>query len=243
MSNNIRLNYKQEVEDKGYAIVDTVFTTKEIELIIHEIEKISTIESKSFRKSKDLFAIRQFLKEIPSIASLLFNETIKNILEELLGGNYFVIKSIYFDKPEQSNWFVAYHQDLTISVNKKVAHEGFVNWTVKQNQFSVQPKVEILENIFTIRIHLDDTNEKNGALKVIPKSHNKGIVRLEDMDFDSEEEKICCVPKGGIMIMKPLVFHASNKTINKSRRRVIHIEFSNLDLPMGIHWSEKYNRN
>jgi ectoine hydroxylase-related dioxygenase (phytanoyl-CoA dioxygenase family) len=84
-----------------------------------------------------------------------------------------VVKSIYFDKPETSNWYVAYHQDLTISVDKKLELPDFGPWTTKQNQFAVQPPLNILENIYTIRIHLDDTDENNGALKVVPKSHAK----------------------------------------------------------------------
>jgi hypothetical protein len=39
--------------------------------------------------------------------------------------------------------------------------------------------------------------------------------------------------------MKPLLFHASNKTTNNERRRVLHIEFSNQELPDGLEWSEK----
>jgi hypothetical protein len=62
---------------------------------------------------------------------------------------------------------VAYHQDLTISVDKKAAIEDFGPWTIKQNQYAVQPPLQILENIYTIRIHLDETNQDNGALKVI----------------------------------------------------------------------------
>jgi hypothetical protein len=38
---------------------------------------------------------------------------------------------------------VAYHQDLTVSVDKKVEIEGFGPWTVKQNQFAVQPPLPI----------------------------------------------------------------------------------------------------
>ena len=45
--------------------------------------------------------------------------------------------------------------------------EGYGPWTVKQNQYAVQPPLDILENNFTIRIHLDDTDENNGALRVI----------------------------------------------------------------------------
>ena len=150
-----------------------------------------------------------------------------------------MVKSIYFDKHETSNWFVTYHQDLTISVDKKIENKGFGPWTVKSNQFAVQPPLNILENIFTLRIHLDDANENNGALKVVPKSHLKGICRLETIDWSLEPETTCNVPKGAIMIMKPLLLHSSGKTINNKKRRVIHIEFSNLELPHDMNWAEK----
>lgn len=158
-----------------------------------------------------------------------------------MGSNFFIAKSIYFDKPPESNWFVAYHQDLTISVDKKVVLENYKHWTIKQNQFAVQPPVAVLENIFTIRIHLDPTTWQNGALKVINKSHKNGIERIENIDFENKQETICEVEKGGIMIMKPLLFHASNKTTNNKRRRVIHIELSNQALPKPLNWSEKIN--
>jgi ectoine hydroxylase-related dioxygenase (phytanoyl-CoA dioxygenase family) len=88
-----------------------------------------------------------------------------------------------------------------------------------------------LERNFTIRIHLDDTDRNNGALKVIPGSHRKGVYRPETIDWSKETEAICEVPAGGIMIMRPLLLHASNRTNNHARRRVIHIEFSNTALP------------
>lgn len=78
---------------------------------------------------------------------------------------------------------MAYHQDLTISVNKKIEAVNFENWTVKQNQFAVQPPKEILEDNFTIRIHIDKTTKDNGALKVINNSHSKGILRIEHLDY------------------------------------------------------------
>ncbi len=138
-----------------------------------------------------------------------------------------------------SNWFVAYHQDLTISVNKKIEIENFHNWTTKQNQFAVQPPKSVLESNFTIRIHLDKTTKENGALKVVNKSQKKGICRIENIDIKAETESYCEVESGGIMILKPLLFHASNKTTNNERRRVIHIEFSNKELPNVLKWNER----
>ncbi|WP_262152192.1 phytanoyl-CoA dioxygenase family protein [Chryseobacterium foetidum] len=231
-------NKKSEISVEGFTVINNVFSDSEIEKISEVIQSIDT-SKETFRKSEDLFAIRQFLKEIPEVKDLIFNDNLKTIIKEIFGENYFVVKSIYFDKPEKSNWYVAYHQDLTISVNKKIQLENFGPWTTKQNQFAVQPPLDILENIFTIRIHLDDTDENNGALKVVPKSHAKGIYRPETIDWKVETENICSVERGGVMIMKPLLLHGSNRTINGKKRRVIHIEFSDMILPEELQWSEK----
>lgn len=235
------MNHSAEVNNEGFTIIDNVYSENEIKKLISLIENTTENdpENATFRKSQDLFAIRQFHKEIPETLSFIFNENLNNIIESTFGKGYFITKSIYFDKPEKSNWFVAYHQDLTISVDKKMEVENFENWTIKQNQFAVQPPTEILDDNFTIRIHIDKTTKENGALKVINNSHLKGIVRIENLDFENEKETICEVEKGGIMIMKPLLFHASNKTTNNERRRVIHIEFSKQQLPSGLEWSEK----
>lgn len=234
-----KMNYIAEITNEGFTIINTVYTESEIEKLISLIENNTEnrVDTATFRKSQDLFAIRQFHKEIPEALPYIFNQNLKDIIESTFGESYFITKSIYFDKPEKSNWFVAYHQDLTISVDKKIEIKNFENWTIKQNQFAVQPPKEILENNFTIRIHLDNTTKDNGALKVINNSHSKGIFRVENLEI--ENETICEVEKGGIMIMKPLLFHASNKTTNNERRRVIHIEFSNQTLPDGLEWSEK----
>ena len=234
--------HKQEISENGFTVINDVFSSEQVIQIISLIESSDTTNL-TFRKSADLFAIRQFLKEIPTIQKLILVDKLRNIIAELFGQNYFVTKSIYFDKPEQSNWFVAYHQDLTISVDKKLELENFRSWTVKQNQFSVQPPLDFLDDNFTIRIHLDDTDENNGALKVIPKSHLKGIYRPDTINWETETESICSTFKGGIMIMRPLLLHSSSRTINNSKRRVIHIEFSNKELKNGLSWSERLNLN
>lgn len=145
--------------------------------------------------------------------------------------------------PEASNWWVAYHQDLTISVDKKIDIPGFGPWTIKQDQFAVQPPLHILKDNFTVRIHLDDTDEENGALNIIPKSHLKGIYRPETINWQMETQQACCVKRGGVMLMKPLLLHASKRTTNNRKRRVVHIEFSRSSLPDGLKWTEFQEMN
>ncbi|MGQ2985125.1 phytanoyl-CoA dioxygenase family protein [Flavobacterium sp.] len=229
---------RHEITKEGFAVINDIYTNAEIEGILSAIERADT-SGDTFRRSVHLFAIRQFLKGVPDTLPLIFTNKLKGLLNEIFGAGYFPVRSIYFDKPSGSNWFVAWHQDLTISVKEKFDMQGFGPWTVKQGQFAVQPPVDLLEDIFTIRIHLDEANENNGALKVIPNSHSKGIYRPETIDRDNEREVTCNVPKGGIMLMKPLLLHSSGRTVNEARRRVIHIEFSRRELPANLQWSEK----
>ena len=229
---------KKDLLENGFVVAEKIFTDKEIDDLLFAISQADTSKP-TFRKTTDLFAIRQFLKEVPAAQEIVFNGSLKQLIDELFGDEYFVVKSIYFDKPESSNWFVSYHQDLTISVDKKLDVEGFGRWTTKQNQFAVQPPLNILQDNFTIRIHLDNTNEENGALKVIPTSHLKGIYRPETIDWTTETEISCNVKKGGVMFMKPLLLHSSGRTTNNSKRRVLHIEFSRSLLPANLSWVER----
>ncbi|KUJ58312.1 hypothetical protein AR686_00455 [Chryseobacterium aquaticum subsp. greenlandense] len=85
--------HKNQITDCGFSVISNVYSTEEIERISEFIQNIDTSKD-TFRKSEDLFAIRQFLKEIPEVKDLIFNENLKTIIREIFGENYFVVKSI-----------------------------------------------------------------------------------------------------------------------------------------------------
>jgi Phytanoyl-CoA dioxygenase (PhyH) len=231
-------SYQEQINGQGYTVIPEVFDKAAIDAmaaVINEADPAGPL----FRKTNDLFAIRRFLQAVPAIQPLIFTKRLQGLLQQLFGAGYFPVKSIYFDKPGQSNWFVAWHQDLTISVAEKLPVEGYGPWTVKPDQYAVQPPVDVLENNFTIRIHLDDTDAQNGALKVIPGSHLKGVYRADTIDMNITPDVPCAVPQGGMMIMRPLLMHASARSSNGHHRRVIHIEFSNRTLAGGLLWAEQ----
>ncbi|RAI99378.1 phytanoyl-CoA dioxygenase PhyH [Chitinophaga skermanii] len=213
-----------------------IYTRVECAQLMAAIEEAT--QNERFRRSNELFAIRRFLHEVPAAWGILNNAALQDVLASLSTGKLRPVKSIYFDKPGGSNWFVSYHHDLTISVTSRHDVPGFGPWTKKPGYFAVQPPLSYLQNIFTLRIHLDDTNEENGALRVVPSSHNKGLYRPETIDWTLETEDTCCVEAGGIMIMKPLLLHASGRTTNQASRRVIHIEFTTDTLPAPLTWEE-----
>ncbi len=234
------MNYQKEaitLKEKGFSSIENLFSAKETTRII---DCISQSEKKdvSFLKTKDLFAIRQLIVVIPELKKLLFTEKLKTVLKEISTEDYFLTKAIYFDKPKTSNWFVPYHQDLSISVSEKDIVDGYYNWTFKKGQYGVHPPIEILENTVTIRIHLDDTDANNGALKVIPESHLQGIYTIEKKEWNTADEVVCIVKRGGAMLMKPLTLHASTRTRNNKQRRVIHLEFCTQQLQKSLQWLE-----
>jgi len=100
------VDHKSEITDNGFTVLNNVYTNEEIKAIVTEIDKADQ-SNLTFRKTADLFAIRRFLIEVPSVKSLIFNNKLRSIIEDFFGSNYFIVKSIYFDKPEKSNWFVS----------------------------------------------------------------------------------------------------------------------------------------
>jgi ectoine hydroxylase-related dioxygenase (phytanoyl-CoA dioxygenase family) len=230
------MNIRENIAENGFVVIENIFTETEIHNILEIIENKKAV-SKNFRVEQDLFAIRCFLNEFPEIKEILLNNNLTKLMSKF-GEDYKIVKSIYFDKPIKANWIVNWHQDLTISVKEKRETSGFRNWLSKENYFSVQPTQKYLDNIVTVRIHLDNCTQANGALSILPKSHQDiiDIKNLSDNFF--ENKKVCEVSKGGILIMKPLIWHSSKRTENNQKRRVIHLEFSNLELPNPLVWAE-----
>lgn len=219
-----------ELNPKGYAIVPSIYSSAEIGSIGEVIL--------SAHGNAPLFGERRFLQRTPGLLPLLLNTPMRQLLSEVAPG-YFLIKSIYFDKAPRANWFVAWHQDLSIFVREKIEVQGFRNWTQKEEEYGVQPPTEYLGAIVTLRVHLDDADENNGALKVIPHSHSEGVLRSTALAFSDHDAVLCPVKAGGVMLMKPLLFHSSSRATNENRRRVIHLELCNMELPGGLEWAQK----
>ena len=223
-----------KLEHKGYSILNDVYTSREVRKIKRVLDTSLHLKPKEF-SVRNVFAINN---ELPT---LLINENLKRIAQAI-SPKAFICKVIYFDKSIQSNWYVTWHQDLTLNLEKKIETPGFYGWTEKRNTFSVCPPENYLHDLFTVRIHLDETTDKNGALQVIPGSHKKVHTDEEkQMITENTNATLAAVSGGGIMLMKPLILHKSSKNLSQKRRRVLHLEFSTLDLPNGLSFAEKHS--
>lgn len=228
----IETAYLKSLKKNGFAFVEDVLTNDELEKVTLSIE--------DYRKSKSgkLPGLRNLFIHCPEVKELSHSNKLLNLANEILGANAHPIKATLFDKTADSNWYVTWHQDRTIVVKEKIETPGFGPWTVKDDLYNVQPPHEILEQVVAFRIHLDDCPEENGAIKFVPGSHSHGFIDPEHISTfrEGKEVVICPAKRGDIILMRPLILHASSQVAEPRNRRVLHIEYSNAVLPGKLEW-------
>jgi hypothetical protein len=161
-------------------------------------------------------------------------------LKELLPDSSRAVQCTYFEKSRDQNWLVPLHQDLSIPVREKTGHPLLSGWSEKDGSLFVQPPDDVLGQLVAVRLHIDACGLEDGALKVVPGSHRRG--RLDNQAALDERAKsgetVCAAPKGGVLVLKPLLLHASSKASGDSRRRVLHFVFGPAELPYGLRWRD-----
>lgn len=185
-----------------------------------------------------MYGVRDLLNRSESARTFAASQVVQDIVEKFFDRPFRVVRAIYFDKTDNVNWKVPWHQDLTITVKERRETANFGPWTQKASIWHVQPNIEILEKMITLRFHLDDADESNGALKVIPGSHKHGrlsSVQIKELRA-ANEQVICRAGQGDCLVMRPLLLHSSSAGSEPSRRRVVHLEISDADLPNGLAW-------
>lgn len=218
-----------ELKKKGFTFFRSAFDDNAIERARSDVEALRPIHD--FRGG-----LRKLANRSNGISQMIHSKPIRQILRDLKRGDAFLVRSILFDKTPGSNWKVAWHQDTKVPVTQRHNKEGFSAWSTKDGIVHVQPPANILEDMVTLRIHLDDTPKGNGALKVIPRSHTKGFIPQERIKEFTQSEHSCSCKAGDILVMSPLILHSSSPSELPSHRRVIHLEFATQELPSPLKW-------
>lgn len=224
-----------EFEQNGFALVRNPFSDAQIEALTEAIE--------SFRESQNSAVsagFRNLLKECSTVKEFAKSREIREIVMALQGEKTKPVRSIFFDKTPSSNWYVTWHQDLSIAVEQRIETEGYGPWSTKEGTIHTQPPREILEHIVSLRIHLDPCPAENGAIKFIAGSHTTGIIEPSEVSHRVEmgTATICPAEKGDVILMHPLILHSSSKSTTPEHRRVLHLEYCAFDLPNGLNWTE-----
>lgn len=176
----------------------------------------------------------------PTIRQLIAGEGIlTRMAKEWSSDKARPVRVLAFDKTPQANWHLPWHQDRVIAVKRRVDLPGYDHWTIKNGQPHVEAPESLLRMMFNLRLHIDDCDAENGALKVIRGSH--GLGRLSDAQVREAAARgpavTCAVAAGGLLAMKALTLHASDASTSSRRRRVLHVDYCFSELPRELQWA------
>lgn len=215
------------LEDDGYEVVDDALTEDRVSELRH-LAASAAGNGAGTRRMLDLEWCRRVAGELLAVGAVRRYTT----------PDAQPVLCTFFIKDAINNWLVALHQDLSIPVATRVDSPRCSGWAEKEGELFVQPPTEVLDQIVAVRLHLDDCDETNGALRVVPGSHRYGRLSTDDAKRvrDRAAEISVPVPAGGAMLMRPLLLHASSKSLGERPRHVLHFVFGPRVLPDGLDW-------
>ena len=222
----------KQLQSQGFCVVHGVIAADEV---------VALRRALNFPQYMTKAGVRHLNQHVPAINALARSEVLKALIIPIIGKQAGLVRALFFNKSDKANWNVGWHQDRTIAVKQRVAAAGFTGWSIKDTIPHVQAPAEILATMLSCRIHLDDANEENGALHVIPGSHQHGNLHSSGLKEQAQANGsvLCTVNRGDVLLMRPLLAHASSKSTVSKPRRVIHLDYASKALPYPLQWWEK----
>jgi ectoine hydroxylase-related dioxygenase (phytanoyl-CoA dioxygenase family) len=98
------------------------------------------------------------------------------------GSGAFPYHATLFDKSPTSNWLVVWHQDTALPLRERKALAGWGPWSVKEGVNYAHAPASALRQVLALRVHLDDSTEHNGPLRVLPGTHTRGVLSDEEIE-------------------------------------------------------------
>ncbi|WP_299587833.1 phytanoyl-CoA dioxygenase family protein [uncultured Microbulbifer sp.] len=226
----VRLFKVSELEC-GYAMIRNVMSDNQLVALQTNLVDLTLASRRG--------GIRNAEKKFSSIALLAKSGPIFGLVHAYLSKPAQLVRAILFEKNEENNWFVTWHQDKTVAVSSPFDGSAWGPWSLKDGVHHVQPPLHVLKEMITLRVHLDDTGIDNGCLWVLPYSQREGVMGAEAVrQFVAKGGAVSCEARAGdVLVMCPYILHSSNKACLPGRRRVIHLEYSSFKLPCGVKWA------
>jgi ectoine hydroxylase-related dioxygenase (phytanoyl-CoA dioxygenase family) len=114
---------------------------------------------------------------------------------------------------------VMWHQDTALPLQERRETRGWGPWSIKDGVNYAHAPASALRQVLALRVHLDDSTAKNGPLRVLPGTHTLGVLTDKALhELSTEIAPVeCLVSEGGVLAMRPLIVHASSKSISAAR--------------------------
>jgi ectoine hydroxylase-related dioxygenase (phytanoyl-CoA dioxygenase family) len=203
----------------GYGLVSKVFAPSDLFAVSAELSKQNLKRSRA--GARHVLSLR-------SVTELAQSPSLMEIARGLLGNFAIPFRATFFDKSPNSNWLVAWHQDTALPLVARNEIPGWGPWSTKDGVLYAHAPAEGLEHVLALRVHLNDSTNENGPLRVIPDTHKIGVLTDQEIQqrVGNSSGVECLIEAGGVVAMHPLLLHASSKSDSELPRRVLHMEYA-----------------
>jgi len=202
--------------DNGYLIgLPTIYTTEEIAEINRELPDLLRLLEPG-ETSKD---IREWHETSTYLFDIVMNPNIHDLVEGILGPNFYIWASSFFVKEPFSSQIVGWHQDAYY-------------WPMAPH------------HSVTVWLAFDDVDEENGAMQIIPGSHIAGLMQhkrsvqtdsiltleLEKGTFREDTAVSLCLKAGEVSLHDDRAVHGSPANPSSRRRAGLTIRYSGTEV-------------
>jgi len=222
------MSFREEFVENGYIVKRSLLNEHEVielqENVDRFIKKVipnvpnEEVYYDDVDRPETLKQIQHLSKYDRYFKELALNSKVLGLAEECLGAPVDLINVQYFNKSPEKNLCTPPHQD------------GFY--------FPIQP-----QEALTMWLSLDDADVENGAVRYIPKSHNRGLREhhrsqilgfsqsIKDWSEEDEESLLQMEAKAGdILVHHSLTIHASKPNVSTRVRRAVGFIFYRSDV-------------
>jgi hypothetical protein len=197
----------------------------------------AALAAEAHRAAHGSMGTRRFL-EHAWCAALSARLRSSRVMQGIVPADFVAVQCTYFEKSTARNWLVPIHQDVSIPVAERIETPGFTGWSRKEGEHFVNAPLQFLQQLVAVRVHLDACSPADGPLHVVPGSHRLGILAPNGVEEARARLGLhaCTAREGDVLVMRPLLLHASSKAAGASLRRVLHFVFGPPQLPGGLRW-------
>ena len=211
--------WNNQIEELGFALIPQVMPQCEVTSLLCALDDLVHRRGRA--------GIRHILNH-PRVRAIAYDARMLGIARTVLGKTVLPFRATLFDKSPGSNWLIAWHQDTALPLTEKRETSGWGPWSVKDGINYAHAPAKALEQVLALRLHLDDSTNENGPLRVLPGTHDLGVLSDDEVEQRANQERPvdCLTAEGGVLAMRPLLIHASSKSTSPLPRRVLHIEYA-----------------
>lgn len=206
-----------ETNLQGFAVVQQYFTTQTLDVLLREHDRLERGEA----------SLGNLLNRSDVVGNMAFDPVTLNLVKGIIGEEAIPVTAFFLNKTKHNNWALPWHQDIKVAVDAFVEAEGYSGWTNESGIIHVVPPWRFLDRMLSVRFNLDDSDDENGGLQVLPCTHQEGLLSNEALAYKVNmiAPVQCASPAGSITLLKALTLHRSEASRTLRNRRILQIEY------------------